>query len=228
VSHQPTAIAGWSSSGGKDSMLALIRAREQGIDVRSMLTVLDESGERNRSHGVPLEALRAQADALGLELVMPSATWASYEAEFVATLSTMRARGHDTMVFGDIDLAPHREWEEKVCDQAGLHAVLPLWGESREAVAREVLARGIEAVVVCTDSRYLDDSFCGRTYDASFLADLPPGVCPCGENGEFHTFVTSSPAMRTDLSVRVRQRRPYTSPPEFGAQRYCFADIELR
>lgn len=206
-------------------MLALIRARERGIDVRTMLTVCDESGVRNRSHGVPLALLQAQARALGLDFLAPSATWAQYEAAFVAVLQALRARGHDTMVFGDIDLEPHREWEEKVCARAALQPVLPLWGASRSEVAHEILARGISAVVVCTDSRYLDDSFCGRTYDARFLADLPQGVCPCGENGEFHTFVTASPVMRETLGVRVQALRPYTSPPELGSQRYCFAEL---
>lgn len=219
------AIAGWSSSGGKDSMLALMRARQQSIDVRSMVTVFDETGERNRSHGVPRALLQAQADALGVRLVTPSASWTEYESVFIDTLRSLRAAGHDTMVFGDIDLVPHREWEEKVCASAGLTPVLPLWGEQRAAVAQEILASGIEAIVVCTDSRYLDDSFCGRHYDAQFIGDLPSGICPCGENGEFHTFVVASPVMKQRLDVTVTGFRTYVSPPEFGSQRYCFADL---
>jgi diphthine-ammonia ligase len=219
-------IAGWSSSGGKDSMLALMRARERGIDVRSMITMFDETGERNRSHGVPRRLLAAQAAALGLNLVAPSASWAQYETVFIDTLRALQASGHDSMVFGDIDLEPHREWEEKVCARAGLTPVLPLWGEPREQVANEILRHKMRAIVVCTDSRYLDDSFCGRHYDAQFIADLPRGVCPCGENGEFHTFVTASPAMKSALAVTVTGLRPYVSPPAFGSQRYCFADLE--
>lgn len=206
-------------------MLALIRARERGIDVRSMVTVFDETGERNRSHGVPRELIASQARLLGLQLFAPSASWAQYEAVFIETLRSLRTAGHGTVVFGDIDLAPHREWEEKVCASAGLKAELPIWGEARAAIANEVLQRGIQAIVVCTDSRYLDDSFCGRHFDAQFIADLPEGVCPCGENGEFHTFVVSSPLMAAPLSVAVAGRRVYTSPPEFGSQRYCFADL---
>ncbi|MET0658706.1 MAG: adenosine nucleotide hydrolase [Steroidobacteraceae bacterium] len=221
-----SAPAAWSSSGGKDSMLALLRAHKRGIDVRTMVTVFDETAARNRSHGVPRHLLQSQADALGVRLVAPSATWAEYEAVFIATLRSLRDEGHDLMVFGDIDLVPHREWEEKVCASAGLAAELPLWGEAREAVARDILAHDIRAIVVCTDSRYLDDSFCGRLYDEQFIADLPPGVCPCGENGEFHTFVCASPLMDQTLGVTVTGLREYVSPPEFGSQRYCFAELE--
>lgn len=217
--------AGWSSSGGKDSMLALLRAHTRGIDVRTMVTVFDETAARNRSHGVPRHLLQAQADALGIRLVGPSATWAEYESVFIATLRTLRAEGHGLMVFGDIDLVPHREWEEKVCANAGMQPELPLWGEARSAVAGEILAQNIRAIVVCTDSRHLDDSFCGRPYDEQFIADLPAGVCPCGENGEFHTFVYASPLMKQALSVSVTGLREYVSPPEFGSQRYCFADL---
>ena len=90
-----------------------------------------------------------------------------------------------------------------------------------------MLARDIRAIVVCTDSRFLDDRFCGRTYDAAFLAELPAEVCPCGENGEFHTFVYGSPAMRDVLAIRVTGQRVYVSPPQFGSQRYCFAELRL-
>lgn len=222
-----TAIpAGWSSSGGKDSMLALLRARKRGIDVRTMVTVFDETATRNRSHGVPRHLLQAQADALGVRLVAPTASWTEYESVFTATLRALRVEGHTVMVFGDIDLQPHREWEEKVCATAGLTAELPLWGEARAAVASEILAQDIRAIVVCTDSRYLDDSFCGRIYDEQFIADLPAGVCPCGENGEFHTFVYASPLMAQAVSVSVTGLREYVSPPEFGSQRYCFAELE--
>jgi uncharacterized protein (TIGR00290 family) len=224
MSTQPL-IAAWSSSGGKDSMLALVRAKEAGIAVRTMVSMFDETAERNRSHGVPRHLLQAQADALGVRLVTPSATWKGYEAVFTDTLRELRASGHEVMVFGDIDLVPHREWEEKVCASAGLKPELPLWGEDRASVAGDILARGIRAVVVCTDSHYLDDSFCGRTYDQQFINDLPPGVCPCGENGEFHTFVYASPLMSAPVRFSLAGRREYVSPPEFGSRRYCFADL---
>ena len=112
-----------SASGGKDSMLALMRARDQGVDVRVMISMLDETGHRNRSHGVAPALLAQQASALDLELVTPTATWADYEAVLIATLRALSKRGCDAIIFGDIDLQPHRDWEEKVCARAGLTAL---------------------------------------------------------------------------------------------------------
>ena len=219
--------AGWSSSGGKDSMLALIAARKAGIDVRAMVSMFDETGMRNRSHGIPRNILAAQADSLGLELIAPAASWAVYESQFIAALQGLRSRGFGEIVFGDIDLQAHRDWEEKVCAQADLAARLPLWGADRASLAQEVLDIGIRAIVVCVDSRWLDDSFCGREFDAQFLRDLPAGVCPCGENGEFHTFVFDSPLMRRPLQISVEGFRTYVSPPQWGSRRYQFADLEM-
>lgn len=215
-----------SSSGGKDSSLALWRARQAGYDVRVMLSMLDETGERNRSHGVSPQLLAAQANALGLELRTPRATWTDYERVMIETLHGLRSSGLEVGIFGDIDLEPHREWEQRVCAIAGLATHLPLWGESREALAREVIERGFKAIVVCVDSRYLGDEFAGREFDAEFIASLPLGVDACGENGEFHTFVHDGPGFASPVACHVSAREVYVSPPEFGAQRYCFARLE--
>jgi diphthine-ammonia ligase len=165
--------------------------------------MFDESGERTRSHAVPRAVMQAQAYALGLELVAPSASWAGYERVFVETLAALRADGVADVVFGDIDLAPHREWEEKVCAAAGVRPHLPLWQEDRRALAGEVLDLGYRAVVVCTDDRWLDATWCGRVYDRAFLERLPEGVDACGENGEFHTFVTDGPLFRAPVPAEV-------------------------
>jgi uncharacterized protein (TIGR00290 family) len=196
-----------------------------GARLATQLTMLDESGERSRSHGVPRALMQRQADALGLELVAPSASWESYERVFTETLRHLSERGHDEAVFGDIDLASHREWEERVCAAAGLRATLPLWGRDRAQLAEEVLALGFRALVVCVDSRHLGDEFCGREFDRQFIADLPPGVDACGENGEFHTFVYDGPLFRARVPVRVTTREPYVSPPSLGSVRYCFARL---
>jgi uncharacterized protein (TIGR00290 family) len=183
----------FSWSGGKDSMLALHRALAEGVRVEALLAMFDEGGERSRSHAIPPQLMQAQADALGIELVIGRAGWADYEAVFTARLREFAARGITRGLFGDIDLQPHRAWEEKVCAAAGLHAELPLWQEPRHALVDELLALGYRARVVCVDARFLDASFCGREFDAAFLADLPEGVDACGENGEFHTFVFDGP-----------------------------------
>jgi uncharacterized protein (TIGR00290 family) len=213
-----TAAVSWS--GGKDCCLALHRARTAGLEVRTLLAMFDETGERTRSHAIPREVMQAQADALGLELIGPSASWADYEAIFVDTLKALRARGVTDVVFGDIDLAPHREWEEKVCAAAGVTPHLPLWQEDRWALAAEVLDLGYRALVVCTDDRWLQSSFCGRVYDRAFIESLPPGVDVCGENGEFHTFVSDGPLFRSPVRAGVTAVDSRTIA--FGGQSYTY------
>jgi uncharacterized protein (TIGR00290 family) len=159
----------WSTSGGKDSLLALWHARQLGINVTTMITMFDETGARSRSHGIDKPTMQAQARALGMELLTPHASWQSYETEFVATLRMLAASGHQGVVFGDIDLQAHRDWEEKVCAQANLAAVLPLWQRDRTHLAEEVLQLGFKAIVVCVDHRYLTAEFCGREYNREFI-----------------------------------------------------------
>ena len=213
-----SAAVSWS--GGKDCCLAMHRARASGLEVRTLLAMFDESGERTRSHAVSRAVMRAQADALGLELVTPSASWADYEQVFIEALTALRARRVTDVVFGDIDLAPHREWEEKVCAAAGLTPHLPMWQEDRRALADEVLSLGYHALVVCTDDRWLDESFCGRVYDRAFIESLPEGVDVCGENGEFHTFVVDGPPFRWRVRAEVTavESRVIT----FSAQSYTY------
>lgn len=217
-----------SFSGGKDSCLALWRAIRAHFDVRTLLTMFDESGERSRSHAIPLSLMQRQAQALGKSLVVRTASWKTYEAVFTDALRELHASGHRAAIFGDIDLQSHRDWEEKVCAAANLTAVLPLWLNDRLELADEVLAAGFKAVVVCTDSRYLDDSFCGRDYDARFIADLPPHVDACGENGEFHTFVYDGPCFQHPVAFAIDGFDDYVAPPQYGSVRYRFARLHER
>jgi uncharacterized protein (TIGR00290 family) len=214
-----------SSSGGKDSLLALWHARQQGLQVATVLTMFDETGTRSRSHGVTRDIVERQARSMGVDLLAPSAGWTDYEAVFVAALKDLKKKGHEVAVFGDIDLEPHREWEAKVCGAAHLEHALPLWQRNRLELAREFLQLGFEAIVVCVDSRYLADDFCGRIFDESFIADLPPDVDACGENGEFHTFVYDGPLFAERVQFRLVGRSEYIAPPQFGSQRYCFAEL---
>lgn len=214
-----------SFSGGKDSCLALWRAIRQGLDVRTLLVMFEETGERSRSHAIPLALIERQAQALGLDLVVRNASWKTYETVFTEALRQLRASGHDTAVFGDIDLQPHRDWEEKVCAAADITPCLPLWHGGRRELADEVLASGFRAIVVCTDARYLGDEFCGREYDAQFIHDLPPGVDACGENGEFHTFVYDGPCFRRPVEFSLTGFDDYTAPAELGGVRYRFARL---
>lgn len=217
------ALVSWS--GGKDSCLALWRARQSGLTVRRLITALDEAGASSRSHGVPPELLQAQADALGTGIRFYETSWKNYEEKFVATLRTALDDGITDAVFGDIDLLPHREWEEKVCAQAGIAPHLPLWGEPRRKLVDEFLSLGFKAVVVCVNGSYLGEDFCGREFDAAFLADLPADVDACGENGEFHTFVYDGPAFSRPVAFERVEKRRYESPAELGGTPYYFQQL---
>ncbi|MGL4611973.1 MAG: diphthine--ammonia ligase [Trueperaceae bacterium] len=219
------AFASWS--GGKDSALALYRAKQQGLKVTTLLTMLEETKERSRSHAVPLHVMKAQADAMGLKLIAPSASWSDYEAVFIDTLKTLKGQGFTIGVFGDIDLQAHQDWEEKVCAVAGIKAHLPLWLEPRKKLAKEVLELGFRAVVVCVNDRYLNKSFCGCEYNEVFLQDLPKSVDACGENGEFHTFVYDGPVFQKAVHVYVAQHTTYHAPENLGGDTYYFAGLEL-
>jgi uncharacterized protein (TIGR00290 family) len=217
------ALVSWS--GGKDSCLAAHLAVERGARLESLLCMREPGADRSRSHGLPAWLLRAQAAAMGVPVLLPEAGWPDYEAVFVDALQAAKARGIDTAIFGDIDLQPHRDWEEKVCARAELDAWLPLWLWPREAVVREVFARRIEAIVVCVNTRWLPASFCGRRYDADFLAALPPEVDACGEQGEFHTCVIAAPLFARRLEVRVAGLRSVRGKAPGAPDEYCFAEL---
>lgn len=217
------ALVSWS--GGKDSCLALWRARCGGAGIALLITAMDETGAKSRSHGVPPELLLAQAASIGAPLEFYGTSWKTYEEKFIGMLRAAKERGIGQAIFGDIDLVPHREWEEKVCAAAGLEAVLPLWLEPRRKLVDEFLAAGFKAVVVCVNGDYLGAEFCGREFDAAFLADLPEGVDACGENGEFHTFVYDGPAFSRPVAFERTAVLAYQSPPELGTATYYFQSL---
>lgn len=216
-----------SWSGGKDCALAIHRARRDGLDVRFLLAMMDESGAHSRSHAVPLALLEEQARSLGCELVTRSASWKTYQSQFVDAARELRERGATRAVFGDIDLQAHRDWEETVCAQVGVQAMLPLWNENRRALAEEVLDSGFKARVICVAQKRLDRSFCSRDFNRAFLNDLPAEVDPCGEDGDFHTFVFDGPGFESPISVEVEEIYEEVLPPEFGAARFWFARLRL-
>lgn len=205
------AAVSWSA--GKDACLALLLVRAAGLQVDRFVTLCEPDGS-SKSHALPPALIAAQVKALGGTwqpvLVPPD----GYADAFDAALAGLQAEGYQAMVFGDIDLQAHRDWLEPACAGAGLRAVFPLWGRTRTGIAAEVIARGIRARLVCVDLSLLDASFCGAAYDAALLARLPPGVCPAGEDGEFHTVVLHAPGMARPLQVVDQpQRRVQLLPP---------------
>lgn len=218
-----SSVVSWS--GGKDSCLAAHLSVEQGRRLESLLCMREPGTDRSRSHALPRWLLEAQAAAMAVPIRMPEASWADYETVFVAELAAARSRGVAVAVFGDIDLQPHRDWEERVCARAQLTASLPLWRWPRERVVREVFARRIKAIVVCVNTRWLPASYCGRPYDAEFVDSLPVGVDACGEQGEFHTCVVDAPLYANPLAVRVAGFRSVRGEAPGPADEYCFAEL---
>lgn len=203
MSERKKAFCSWS--GGKDSCLALKRAIDAGYEITHLVTMFDESGARSRSHAVSRDVMKTQAESLGIPLITPIASWADYEKVFVETLRELKKQGCDYGVFGDIDLQPHRDWEEKVCAAAEIEAVLPLWNEKRLDLVNEFLDADYRAVVICVNEKFLDASFCGRVFDKNFIADLPETVDACGENGEFHTFVFDGGIFKSPVNHTVEE-----------------------
>ena len=214
------ALASWS--GGKDSCLALWRAQKLGISVTHLLTALDESGLKTRSHGVSKSLIQRQGQFLGIHNEFISASWQNYEEEFIAKLIQLSDEGITQAIFGDIDLIAHRDWEEKVCTAANIVAMLPLWNENRLSLVTEFLDAGFKARVTCVDGRFLDESFVGVEFDTQFLDRLPGVVDACGENGEFHTFVYDGPNFSEPVKWKSLGKQKYISPPEYGEQTYYF------
>lgn len=196
-----------SWSGGKDSCYALIKAIENGYKPAVLLNVLNESGKISRSHGIPPAILQVQADAAGIPIKMIQSSWADYETNFTEALKALRLEYDlQAAVFGDIDLQAHRDWEEKVCEAAGLEAVLPLWQQDRKELVLQMLSVGIKAMIVsCNET--MGPSFLGRILDTGCINDLEKlGVDVCGENGEFHTLVTDCPLFKKRISVLANNK----------------------
>ncbi|MEM1107906.1 MAG: diphthine--ammonia ligase [Planctomycetota bacterium] len=194
-----------SWSGGKDICLAVHRSYDIGGRLRAGLTMLDETGERSRSHGLPRSLLEAQAEAMGIDLVFRSATWGDYTDAFVDGLEELNARGLTTGVFGDIDIESHRQWVVDACERAGVTPMHPIWQEDRRALVDEGIARGIRSRIVVVNTNHLPESFLGRELDAETVeAIVAAGADACGENGEYHSLVTDAPLMTHPLAVDVQ------------------------
>jgi uncharacterized protein (TIGR00290 family) len=193
----------WSS--GKDCAWALHVMRRAGVPVTALFTTLNAEFQRVAMHGVRRELLDAQAEAVGLPLHVIDLPWPSsnddYEARMRAFLGEARRAGVTHMAFGDLFLEDVRAYREKNLAGTGIAPLFPLWGLNTRALASEMIAAGVSARLATVDLARLDQSFAGRTFDESLLAELPESVDPCGENGEFHTFVTVGPMLARPVSV---------------------------
>ncbi len=186
------------TSGGKDSTLALDRALRQGIEVRMLANIYEGSTDRVRFHGVRRELIARQARALGIELVTVHTHPEAFEPVFAELLVRLREGGITGVVFGNIHLADVRGWYEERVRGAGLEHVEPLWGDPPADLAREFVDRGFRAIIVSADGQLGAADLVGHEFDAATLATLAarPGIDPCGERGEYHTYVYDGPIFR--------------------------------
>ncbi|TGE22542.1 diphthine--ammonia ligase [Hymenobacter aquaticus] len=219
-------------SGGKDSALALYHAlRDPRYAVRHLLTSVSQPYQRVSMHGVRVALLEAQAQQIGLPLTkleLPEAPdMTQYEELMRATLAPLQAQGLHHAIFGDIFLEDLRAYREQQLARVQMQAVFPLWQRSSADILREYLALGFRAVVVCVNEAHLDQSFCGRLLDEDFLRDLPPGVDPCGENGEYHSFVFEAPYFRQPIAFTRGEivRRTYPAPDGAAPAGFWYCDL---
>jgi uncharacterized protein (TIGR00290 family) len=200
------ALIAWSS--GKDSAWALHEARRSGaFDVVGALTTVTETFGRVSMHGVREELLGAQLDAAGLAAIRVPIPYPCpnqvYEARMTTALAEAKAAGVTHVIFGDLFLEDVRRYREERLAGTGIAPVFPLWQRPTDALARDMIDGGVETYLACVDLKQLPIRFAGRRLDYALLAELPAGTDPCGEKGEFHTFVAAGPMLKRKIPVKV-------------------------
>jgi uncharacterized protein (TIGR00290 family) len=195
-------------SGGKDSALALDRARRRGLEVTRLLSFYDPTTRRVRFHATRVAMLEAQAAAVGIGLRAIATTWDGMEANLRQQLESLREEGFAGVVFGDIHLADVRAWYEDRVTAAGLEHVEPIWGEPPQLLLDEFIASGGRAVITCVELAKLDEAWLGRVTDERFAHEIGATTAdPCGENGEYHSFAFAGPVFKQPLAWLAGERR---------------------
>lgn len=215
-------LLSWSS--GKDCAWTLHTLRQDPtVEVVGLLTTVNAAHQRVAMHGTRLEIVEAQARAAGLPLHVVPLPWpcpnGAYEQAMRAATGDAVKRGTTHIAFGDLFLEDVRAYRIKNLEGSGLTPVFPLWKQPTDRLAREMITAGVETVLTCVDLKKLPPSFAGRRFDLDLLADLPPGVDPCGENGEFHTCVLAGPMFPRRIPAEVGER--------VERDGFCFADLTL-
>jgi uncharacterized protein (TIGR00290 family) len=212
-----------SWSGGKDSALALNEVLEKGgYDIQAFITTVSEEFDRISMHGVRRSLLARQAASLQLPLreiiLPPGPSNREYEAGMEALLAEYKERGVSRVIFGDVFLEDVRAYREKNLARVGMEGIFPLWGSDTGTLANTFIELGFKAVVTCVDSEALDGGFVGRDFDEGFLSELPEGVDPSGENGEFHTFVYDGPIFKQPITLEKGE-------VVLREHRFCYIDL---
>lgn len=201
-------LLSWSS--GKDCAWALhvLRLRPD-VQIVGLLTTFSEAADRVAMHAVRRELVEAQAKAVGAPLWPVMLPWPcsneDYEARMREAIVRAQSEGVEQIAFGDLFLEEVRAYRIKMMEGTGIEPIFPVWSspEQTPELARKMLRKGMRAIITCVDPKQLDEKFAGRDYDELLLADLPPGVDPCGERGEFHTFCYDGPMFRNEIPVNV-------------------------
>jgi diphthine-ammonia ligase len=206
-------VTSWS--GGKDSCYAMMQAVKQGFVPKVLLNMMNENGKVSRSHGLPLSILNQQAQKMHLLMEAVPATWGDYEVKFISILKSLRAKyALEAAVFGDIDLQPHKDWEDKVCEAASLKAILPLWQQDRITLVNQMLENGIVTMIVSCNTM-MGESYLGKILTKELARELHENdIDPCGENGEFHTLVINCPLFSEAIELPKFTTKTYNE--------YCF------
>jgi len=197
-------ISSWS--GGKDSCFACYQAICEGYNVSHLLNFISKEYKRVSFHGTEAKLIQLQAEAIGIPLLQKETTRNGYEQEFKDAVKSLTPDGVKGMVFGDIYLQEHKDWVERVCRELGIEAIEPLWGQDPERVLLEFIDAGFEATIVSAKSALFDDKWIGRKVDREFLSHLKDNnIDLCGENGEYHTFVTNGPMFQKKIKITKSQ-----------------------
>ncbi len=215
-------ISAWS--GGKDSCLACYKAMQQGYQIKYLLNFISRESRRGCFHGIASDLMKLQADLVGIPIVQKETTadMQKYEEEFIEAVLELKAWGINNMVFGDIFLLDHINWVARVCKEIGITPIEPLWNRKPEDIIKEFIDLGFKAIVVSCQADKFNKDFVGRFIDKEMLAELKSkNICPCGENGEFHTLVVDGPIFKR--KIEILESEPVLKE---GFWKYWFLDIK--
>ncbi len=220
--NEATVISSWS--GGKDSCLACYRVIKQGYNVKYLLNFISRETGRCCFHGMEAKLLKLQAELIGIPLVQKEVTadMREYEKEFKSAVAELKLKGSEAIVFGDIYLEEHKSWVDRVCQDLQISPIEPLWNNLPADLLEEFIGLGFKAVVVSCQADKFDRNFVGRYLDKNLICELKSkGVCPCGENGEFHTLVVDGPLFKR--KIEILESKPVLKK---GFWEYWFLDIK--
>lgn len=192
-----------SWSGGKDCAQSCYRAMNMGMQVRYLLNMATPDGKRGWTHGQSAEIIKLQAQAIGIPIVQPPTSLDDYDRNFNKAVRDLGQKGIKGGIFGTIDVPEHREWSKNICEGTGVTPYLPLWNEDQTEILKKFIAAGFRAVIVATDASRMGEEWLGQEIDGDFLERIrkTPNITPCGEDGEYHTFVYDGPIFKKRIEI---------------------------